>query len=92
MRLVSFEAAGRQSFGTVDGDGVIDLGPRMPGASGVADLLDRDAWRRAEAAAKGAPADFRLDEIAFRRPVPWPEKTICIGVNYAHRNLSLIHI
>ena len=86
MKLVSFEAGGRRSFGTVDGEGVIDLGPRMPGTTGVADLLDGEARRRAEAAARGAPADYRLDEIAFLRPILWPEKTICIGVNYAHRN------
>ncbi len=86
MRLVSFAAAGSESFGIVDGEGVIDLGPRLPEASGLVDLLTGDGRRRAEAAAKRAAADFRLDEIAFRRPVPWPEKTICIGVNYAHRN------
>ena len=86
MKLVSFEAAGRESFGIVDGDGVIDLGPRLPEASGVADLLSEGARRRAEAAARGAAADFHLHEIAYRRPVLWPEKTICIGINYAHRN------
>ena len=86
MKLVSFAAAGRESFGLVDGAGVIDLGPRMEGASGLVDLLDDGGRRRAETAARGAAADYRLDEIAFRRPVPWPEKIVCIGVNYAHRN------
>ena len=86
MKLVSFEAAGRESFGIVDGGGVIDLGPRLPEASGVADLLSEGARHRAEAAARGAGADFHLHEIAYRRPVPWPEKIICIGINYAHRN------
>ena len=86
MKLLTFEAAGRDSFGIVDGAGVIDLGPRMPAAAGLVDLLGADARHRAEAAAKGAAADFRLDEIAYRRPILWPEKTVCIGVNYAHRN------
>jgi len=86
VKLLTFEAAGRVSFGMVDGDGVIDLGPRMPEARGVADLLTEDARRRAEAAARGAAADFRLDGIAYRRPILWPEKIVCIGVNYAHRN------
>ena len=86
MKLLTFEAAGRESFGIVDGAGVIDLGPRMPEAAGLVDLLGGDARHRADAAAKGAAADFRLDEIAYRRPILWPEKTVCIGVNYAHRN------
>ncbi len=58
----------------------------MPAAAGVIDLLDEDAWRDAEAASRGAAADFRLDEIVCLRPVPWPEKTVCVGVNYARRN------
>ena len=86
MKLVTFAAEGHESFGVVDGGGVIDLGPRLPGIAGLAGLLDDAGRRRAEAAARGAAADFRLDEIAFRRPIMWPEKTICIGVNYARRN------
>ena len=86
MKLASFAAEGRESFGIVDGAGVVDLGPRMAGASGPVDLLGEEARRRAEAAAKGAAADYRLDEIAWRRPVPRPEKIVCIGVNYARRN------
>ena len=86
MKLVSFEAAGRSSFGVVEGDKVIDLGPRLDDAKGVEDLLNPAAQARAGAAAKGATADYDLSEITYRRPIPFPEKIVCIGVNYAHRN------
>ena len=34
----------------------------------------------------GAKADFGLSEIRFLPPIPFPEKIICVGVNYADRN------
>ncbi len=86
MKLISFEASGRASFGVVEDGKVIDLAPRLDGVRGLEDLLDADARARAAAAAKGADADFDLDEIRFRRPIAYPEKIICVGVNYAHRN------
>lgn len=86
MKLVSFEAAGRDSFGLVRDGKVIDLGPRLDGIRGLEGLLDGEAQARAAAAADGAAADFDLADIRYRRPIPYPEKIICVGVNYAHRN------
>ncbi len=86
MKLISFEAMGRASFGVVEDGKVIDLAPRLDGVRGLEDLLDAEARARAAAAAKGADADFDLSEIRFRRPIAYPEKIICVGVNYAHRN------
>ncbi len=88
MKLVTFEAGGKMSFGAVTEAGVIDLAPRLNGVGGLIDLLDAEAWSRAAAAAKGAPADYRINEIACRRPIGQPEKIVCIGVNYANRNLE----
>ncbi len=86
MKLISFEAAGRSSFGVVKDGKVIDLGPRLDGVDGLEDLLDVDAKARAAAAAEGATADYDLSDIRYRRPIAYPEKIICVGVNYAHRN------
>jgi 2-keto-4-pentenoate hydratase/2-oxohepta-3-ene-1,7-dioic acid hydratase in catechol pathway len=86
MRLLSFEAAGRRSYGAVTERGVVDLGARI--GAGAADLrgLIAQGMERAREAAKGATADFRLDQIKFLPPVPYPEKIICVGVNYLDRN------
>lgn len=85
MKLLSFEADGRSSFGAVDGNNVIDLGPRMKDINGLEDLLDPQSQARAAEAAKGATADFTLDQIRYLRPIAYPEKIVCIGVNYANR-------
>ena len=86
MKLISFEAGAHSSFGIVDGAKVIDLGPRLDGVTGLEGLLDSESQARAAAAAKGATADLDLAEIRYRRPIAYPEKIICVGVNYAHRN------
>jgi len=86
MRLLSFEAAGRASFGVVEGEGVIDLGPRLPDVADLGSLFAAGRLGDAAAAAKGSDRDFALDDIRYQRPILYPEKTICIGVNYADRN------
>jgi len=85
VKLTSFEADGRASFGVVEGDKIIDLGPRLKDVNGLEDLLDSRSQALAADAAKGATADFNLDEIRYRRPIAYPEKIVCIGVNYANR-------
>ncbi len=87
MRLVTFEVGGAERFGAVIGEGVVDLTGRL-GAEvrSVRDVLAKDLVDRArEIAAEGA-AQRALAEIAFLPPIPSPEKIICVGVNYAHRN------
>jgi 2-keto-4-pentenoate hydratase/2-oxohepta-3-ene-1,7-dioic acid hydratase in catechol pathway len=86
MRLLSFEAEGRASFGMVEENGVIDLAPRLPEITDLRGLFTDDRVADAAAAAKGAARDYGLDEIRYLRPILYPEKIICIGVNYADRN------
>ncbi len=86
MKFLSFTHGGRDSFGVVTGDGVVDLGARHR------DLLDLRAVLRAErlgllaAEARDTGADIALADIIYLPPIPNPEKIICIGVNYANRN------
>ena len=86
MKFISFEVAGRGSFGIVDGTKVIDLSPRLDGVQGLEELVDAEVQARAAAAVKGVTADFDLADIRYRRPIAYPEKIICVGVNYSHRN------
>ncbi len=85
MRLLSFVAEGRATYGAAAGGGVVDLGARLSGYPDLAALLARDGLPAAERAARES-ADYRLDEIAFLPPIPAPEKIFCIGVNYRDRN------
>ncbi|MBT3915587.1 MAG: fumarylacetoacetate hydrolase family protein [Rhodospirillaceae bacterium] len=87
MKIASFEKDGKSSYGVVTDDGIIDMGPRI-GAEypALIDILKADAFAKVSAAAEGQAADFGLDEVTLQSPVPFPEKIICIGVNYGNRN------
>jgi 2-keto-4-pentenoate hydratase/2-oxohepta-3-ene-1,7-dioic acid hydratase in catechol pathway len=88
MKIASYKVRGRESFGIVVGEGVIDLMPRLkPRFTSVLDLLRaEDGLAAARDAAQGVRADFPLIELEFLPPVRAPEKILCIGINYANRN------
>jgi len=86
VKLLSFNADGADRWGAIDGNGVIDLGARLPQYADLLAVLRADAIAEAEAAAGGADTDFTVGDITFQRPVLYPEKSLCIGVNYVNRN------
>ena len=86
MKFVSFRAGGAARYGLVEGNRVIDLTKRVKYADLKA-LITADAFGEAGRAAKGATADYALDQIAFDPVIPNPGKIICVGLNYQeHRN------
>ena len=87
MRIASYNARGRTSYGAVVGDGVVDLKLRMsPRYGTLFDLLRGGGLDEAKAAAATVRPDFALDEAELLPPVLTPEKILCIGINYANRN------
>jgi 2-keto-4-pentenoate hydratase/2-oxohepta-3-ene-1,7-dioic acid hydratase in catechol pathway len=85
LKLATFTANGRTSYGAVVGDGIVDLGNRLKHAS-VLDVLRAGALDEARKAVEGAKPDIVLDSVTLLPPVVAPEKILCIGVNYANRN------
>ena len=88
MKLLSFKIDGRESFGAVVGDRVVDLGRKYDGRfATLVDVLQADALDELEQAIAGATGDHALSDIEFLPVIPNPPKIICIGVNYeTHRN------
>ena len=85
MKLVTFEAGGKVSWGAVHKDGVVDLGRRL----GTRFPTLRDAIPQQsviEDTLRGQDPDWPLEAIRYLPPIPNPEKIICVGVNYANRN------
>ena len=84
MRLASFAVDGRERFGAVVDGGVVDLTDRLPGGRRtLREVLEADALGDAARLAAAAAPDHALDEVAWRLPVPDPEKIFCVGQNYA---------
>jgi 2-keto-4-pentenoate hydratase/2-oxohepta-3-ene-1,7-dioic acid hydratase in catechol pathway len=87
MKLASYKTRGRESFGVVVGDGVVDLKTRLgPHFASTLDLLRNDGLDVARQAVRGVRADYPLSEVEFLPPIAAPEKILCIGINYANRN------
>ncbi len=87
MNLLSFRMQGRESYGAMLEAGIVDLAPRMGrDCPDLRALLQQGRVAQAAAlAAKTAP-DFAAEQVEFLPPVPFPEKIICVGINYANRN------
>jgi 2-keto-4-pentenoate hydratase/2-oxohepta-3-ene-1,7-dioic acid hydratase in catechol pathway len=85
VRLASFIHAGRESYGAVVGDEIIDLAARFADLPRLIDALQADALMRLASAADARP-DCALKDVALLPPVIGGEKILCVGVNYANRN------
>ncbi|MBR0950445.1 MULTISPECIES: fumarylacetoacetate hydrolase family protein [Bradyrhizobium] len=82
MKLLSFIADGRASFGAIKDNGIVDLATRMSGCTSLRQLLETN--RVAEAAeliAANVP-EHAVDKIAFAPVILDPGKIICVGLNY----------
>jgi 5-carboxymethyl-2-hydroxymuconate isomerase len=84
VKLATFSANGKESFGAVSGDGIVDIGRRTNFAN-LFDVLRAGALGAIEKDAN-ANVDYALKEVTFLPPVRTPEKIVCVGVNYANRN------
>jgi len=82
MKLASFTAAGRASYGIVGDNGIVDLGARL-GARYPTLRAALAAGALGEiAGAASAKPDLALAQAALLPPIPAPDKIVCIGLNY----------
>lgn len=81
MRLASFSLAGRDSYGVVIGDRIVDLGRQLGGR--YPDLRSLLAGDAVAAAAKAfMSADVATAEVIWRPVIPNPDKILCVGRNF----------
>lgn len=83
MKLMSFEHAGKASFGVAVGDGVFDLQRLLEGRfADLKSLLEGDGIALAAAAIEGRTPDLKLVDVRFLPVIPNPGKIWCAGLNY----------
>jgi 2-keto-4-pentenoate hydratase/2-oxohepta-3-ene-1,7-dioic acid hydratase in catechol pathway len=84
MKLASYRLNNKDSYGIVVGDGIVDLGKRLPYAD-LRALLEADGLSKAADLAKEKP-DTKVSDVTFLPLIANPGKIICVGLNYkAHR-------
>lgn len=89
MRLMSFEQAGKASYGIATDKGVIDLGARMGGDHPtLLSVIQGKAFGAAEKAAAGLADDFAQTDVTFLPVIPRPTKIVCIGLNYEEHRIE----
>lgn len=83
MKLVSFRHAGKDSFGVVVNDGVVDLAPYASEVgSTLKQALTRDSFAAIQVITRYAKATHAWADVEFLPVVPDPQKILCIGINY----------
>jgi 2-keto-4-pentenoate hydratase/2-oxohepta-3-ene-1,7-dioic acid hydratase in catechol pathway len=91
MRLLSFSHEGRESWGAVAGDGVVDLGKALGGkCAGLAGFIADPDFARREEIVAGRKADHALADIRFLPVVPKPEKIVCLVRNYMDHHQEVL--
>lgn len=87
MKLLSFAAAGRVSYGALREGGVVDLGARLgPEFPDLLSVLRAQALARIEPTVQAASIDHGLADLTLLPVIPNPGKIVCAGLNYlAHR-------
>jgi 2-keto-4-pentenoate hydratase/2-oxohepta-3-ene-1,7-dioic acid hydratase in catechol pathway len=84
MKLISFIFQNKQSYGVVQGDAVLDLGPILGSqAVDIKTLIEKNLIGAAADAAKSGKFSLKLAELTLLPPVPNPGKIFCVGLNYA---------
>jgi 2-keto-4-pentenoate hydratase/2-oxohepta-3-ene-1,7-dioic acid hydratase in catechol pathway len=83
MKLASYVAGGKSSFGAVIGDGVVTMNDRLGGRfATLRDALAGGALPDIRKAAEGAKPDHKLADVRLLPSIPNPEKILCVGINY----------
>ena len=84
MRFLTFKHAGKESWGVITDEGVIDLGNLL--GSSLLEVLQNDKLEAMKKLAGGLEVDYKAEDVEYLPPISNPGKIACVGVNYANRN------
>lgn len=90
MKLLSFILDGRETWGAVVGDGVVDLGRRIPSCATLADYIASGRYLQADKDVQGQEADASLTGLAYLPVIPRPEKIVCAVRNYMDHHQEVL--
>lgn len=90
MKLLSFELAGRASWGAVIGDKVADLGRAFPQYPTLQSYLAAGRLGQVQSDASTVEADIPLSSIRYLPVIPQPEKIVCAIRNYHDHHKEVV--
>jgi|TARA_R110002012_G_scaffold98260_1_gene235839 5-carboxymethyl-2-hydroxymuconate isomerase len=84
MRFLTFSHLGKESWGVISDEGIIDLGNLV--GSSLLEVLQLGRLDKMKKLAAGLTVDYQAKDVQFLPPISNPGKIACVGVNYANRN------
>ncbi|EXE40737.1 fumarylacetoacetate hydrolase family protein [Acinetobacter baumannii] len=87
MKLISFQISGKNAYGAITTQGIIDLSKEFSDRyPDLKSALGQEAQAELLEYINQASIDYTEDEVTFLPIIPNPSKVLCIGHNYeAHR-------
>jgi 2-keto-4-pentenoate hydratase/2-oxohepta-3-ene-1,7-dioic acid hydratase in catechol pathway len=90
MKLLSFVHQGRETWGAVVGDSVVDLGRAFPQHATLADYIAADGHKQAAQHVEGLAPVAKLADISYLPVIPRPEKIVCAVRNYMDHHQEVL--
>ncbi|WP_341897693.1 fumarylacetoacetate hydrolase family protein [Ferrovibrio terrae] len=91
MKLASFTTKGRESYGAVQGDRIVDLGQHFAGKHAtLADFIGSADFAARDKIVAGLKADLALNEVTLLPVIPRPEKIVCMVRNYMDHHQEVL--
>jgi 2-keto-4-pentenoate hydratase/2-oxohepta-3-ene-1,7-dioic acid hydratase in catechol pathway len=89
MKLISYKHAGRETWGAVSGDRVLDLAAAS-GIATLAEFIADPSFPDRDALASGAASGPRLADVELLPVIPRPEKIVCAVRNYMDHHQEVL--
>lgn len=89
MKLLSYAHAGREAWGAVVGDGVVDLAAAT-GLSSLGDFIASGDYARRDAIVAGRRPDVAIADITYLPVITRPEKIVCAVRNYMDHHQEVL--
>jgi len=90
MKLLSFMHQGRETWGMVVGDGVVDLGLAMPQYPTLADFVGVEGFLKLAEEMRNQPIAVKLADVSYLPVIPRPEKIVCAVRNYMDHHQEVV--
>lgn len=91
MKLASFTVKGRESYGAVQGDKVVDLGQHFAGKyATLADFVGSGDFSNRDKIVAGLKAELALNDVKLLPVIPRPEKIVCLVRNYMDHHQEVL--
>ena len=84
MKLVSYRDKDGDTFGTIVGDGIVNIGRSAEiGAASLRQALEMNILDAIRELVITREAYTPIEDVTFLPVIPDPDKIICVGLNYA---------